>query len=408
MSKYDEAEPLYWRALEIREARLGSVHPEVASTLNALALLLDAQGRGDAALPLYKRALAIYETSLGKAHPDVALTLHNLAILLAERPEKEDQTEAESLFKRAAAIREKALGPTHPLLAATNEAYAKLLFRQGRLKESETVYRGCILVLEVRASAPNPDSAWRSSRPLSDGLFSPSRSCSHAPCLSLPPQVGLGAGHADVGRTQGELAKVLQAQHRYEDAVILLRLFLGGLEKRHGPDHAEVASALLTLALMLEESTSEEARAEMAQDVASGVARSGRGVLEDPEPIFRRCLAIRTKALGAEHPSTIPPLDGLVRITSARGKFEDSEGLCKRALVLRERIFGIQVREGARTGRGAIVFAGPWAESGTFIRGCCCFIPARTHSAPVSNSPPKAPRGGHEPGRPRRPPHRAG
>ena len=41
--KYDDAEPLYKRALAIREETLGPRHPDVAGSLNNLALLLHSQ-----------------------------------------------------------------------------------------------------------------------------------------------------------------------------------------------------------------------------------------------------------------------------------------------------------------------------------------------------------------------------
>ncbi len=51
----------------------------MAASLNNLALLYEAQGRYGDAEPLYKRALAIREKALGPEHPDVAQSLHNLA-----------------------------------------------------------------------------------------------------------------------------------------------------------------------------------------------------------------------------------------------------------------------------------------------------------------------------------------
>ena len=59
--KYDEAEPLYQRALAIREKALGPDHPDVAESLNNLAELYSNQGKYAEAEPLYKRALAIDE-----------------------------------------------------------------------------------------------------------------------------------------------------------------------------------------------------------------------------------------------------------------------------------------------------------------------------------------------------------
>ena len=67
---YVEAEPLYQRALVIREKSLGPEHPHVAVSLNHLALLYSAQGKYAEADPLYRRALAIREKALGPKHPD--------------------------------------------------------------------------------------------------------------------------------------------------------------------------------------------------------------------------------------------------------------------------------------------------------------------------------------------------
>ena len=44
--KYDEAEPLYVRATEIREKVLGPDHPDVATALMSRAGLMQAQVRG--------------------------------------------------------------------------------------------------------------------------------------------------------------------------------------------------------------------------------------------------------------------------------------------------------------------------------------------------------------------------
>ncbi len=80
-----EAEPLYRRALEIREKQLGPNHPDVAQSLNNLAELLRAQGNYAEAEPLYRRALEIFEKSLGKDHPNAKTVRNNLEILLAEK-----------------------------------------------------------------------------------------------------------------------------------------------------------------------------------------------------------------------------------------------------------------------------------------------------------------------------------
>jgi tetratricopeptide (TPR) repeat protein len=51
--KYAQAEPLYKRALAIREQQLGEMHPSTATSLNNLALLYTEQGKYAEAEPLY-------------------------------------------------------------------------------------------------------------------------------------------------------------------------------------------------------------------------------------------------------------------------------------------------------------------------------------------------------------------
>ena len=54
--RFEEAEPLYTRALEIREKALGPEHPDTAASLNNLAGLYVSQGQYEEAEPLLKRA----------------------------------------------------------------------------------------------------------------------------------------------------------------------------------------------------------------------------------------------------------------------------------------------------------------------------------------------------------------
>jgi tetratricopeptide (TPR) repeat protein len=119
--KFSEAIPLAQHALAIQEKALGPDHPDVAMSVNRLALLYYNQGRYADAEPLYKRSLAIREKVLGPDHPDVATSLNNLAELYRRQGRYAD---AEALDKRSLAIREKALGPDHPYVATSVSSLA--------------------------------------------------------------------------------------------------------------------------------------------------------------------------------------------------------------------------------------------------------------------------------------------
>ncbi len=77
--QYQEAIPFAEEALAIRREQLGTRHPDVATSLNNLAGLYEAQGRYGEAEPLYQESLAIRREQLGTRHPNVAASLNNLA-----------------------------------------------------------------------------------------------------------------------------------------------------------------------------------------------------------------------------------------------------------------------------------------------------------------------------------------
>lgn len=68
--------------LSIQETALGLDHPEVADTLQEMALTLQAQGLQDRAEPVLRQCLAIRSHAQGMQHPDTAAVLHALACCL--------------------------------------------------------------------------------------------------------------------------------------------------------------------------------------------------------------------------------------------------------------------------------------------------------------------------------------
>ncbi len=105
--KYAEAEPLYKRALAIREKALGPEHLVVAQSLNNLAELYRVQGKYAEAEPLYKRSWAIEVNALGPEDLVVAQSLEDYRALLLETGQN---AEADKLEARAKAIRPKRAG----------------------------------------------------------------------------------------------------------------------------------------------------------------------------------------------------------------------------------------------------------------------------------------------------------
>jgi tetratricopeptide (TPR) repeat protein len=158
--KYEQAEPLYTRSLMIMEKVLGSEHPDVAQSLNNLALLYYSQGKYEQAEPLYTRSLMIMEKVLGSEHPDVAQSLNNLAELYRIQGKYE---QAEPLFTRSLMIREKVLGSEHPLVAQSLNNLAELYRIQGKYEQAEPLFTRSLMILmqALGQEHPNTLTVWQ-------------------------------------------------------------------------------------------------------------------------------------------------------------------------------------------------------------------------------------------------------
>ena len=108
--RYNDAEPLCLHSLEIWKRQLGDDHPDVASSLNDLALLYGLQGRYNDAEPLFLQSLEIWKRQLGNDHPNVATSLNNLARLYKSQGK---YLEAEDLAQQALVIYQNRLGNEH-------------------------------------------------------------------------------------------------------------------------------------------------------------------------------------------------------------------------------------------------------------------------------------------------------
>lgn len=401
--KEAEAEPLYKRALAIREKALGPNHPDLASLLNNLALIYQAGQRYGEAESLYKRALAIREKALGANHPDVARSLVNLADLHAVQAR---HREAEALYRRALAIRERSLSRDHPELVKLLISLADVYVAQARFAEAEPLHKRALVILERVHGPQHPEildslnglaalyegqARYAEAEPLYRRALAISEKAlgSEDPDLVAPlnnlaavlraqaryaeaellykralaiSEKTLGPDHASIAALSSNLANVYFEQARYAEAESLYRRALAINERHIGPEHTRLASFLNNLAAVYKEQA-RYADAEALHRRALAIRERGLGpnhtdvavslsnlaliVMDqgrhvEAEPLHRRALAIRETALGPQHPDVAESLSHLARLYVAQARFADAEPLHKRALAIRETALGPQ------------------------------------------------------------------
>ncbi|MBA3240675.1 MAG: CHAT domain-containing protein, partial [Acidobacteria bacterium] len=274
---YGRAEPLYQRTLAIDEKALGAEHPNVAQSINNLADLYQIKGDYERAEPLYKRALAIFEKALGADHQNVATALNNLAALYDT---KGDYGRAEPLYQRALKISEKVLGAEHYDVATSYNNLALLYDNKGDYERAEPLYRRALIIREK----------------------------------------ALGAEHPDVAQTLNNLAALYQAKGDHARAEPLYQRALTIYEKSLGAEHPDLATSLNNLAVLYDT----------------------KGDYEQAEPLYQRTLVIKEKALGAEHPDVAKSLNNLAALYHIKGDHGRAEPLYQRALRIYERALGAE------------------------------------------------------------------
>jgi CHAT domain-containing protein/Tfp pilus assembly protein PilF len=158
MGDHAGAKPLFVRAVSIFEKTNGAYHPDTASSLNNLALLLKGMGDYAGAKPLFVRALSISEKAKGPDHPETATNLNNLASLLQVTG---DYAAAKPLLERALSISEKAEGPDHPSTGMRLNSLGSLLYAMGDHARAKPLFVRALSISERTAGPSHPSTGTR-------------------------------------------------------------------------------------------------------------------------------------------------------------------------------------------------------------------------------------------------------
>lgn len=126
--RYDQAEPLYQRALTIRRELFPGDHQKVAFSLTHLAACRLSQRRTLEARDLYQQALDMRKRLLGNEHDEIAQSLNNLAKTYIDT---EEYARAEELFKQALEMIVRLRGEKYGGTAATSLNLAQCLYERG-------------------------------------------------------------------------------------------------------------------------------------------------------------------------------------------------------------------------------------------------------------------------------------
>lgn len=153
--RVEEAEFLLRKAALIASRANTVESADVAAHLNNLGVMIQIKEAKPAeAEPILRRALTMREKVLGPNHPDTASSVRSLAVLLSDLGKSAD---AEALFRRALQMREATLGPEHPDVADSLDDLANWLLRAGRPNEALLPLHRA---LQISQTAGDPQLRW--------------------------------------------------------------------------------------------------------------------------------------------------------------------------------------------------------------------------------------------------------
>ena len=356
LGEYTKAEAMHREALKLATKSYGPEHPEVASALDNVSVLLYRQGKVAEAEALERKVLAMRIKTLGKDHPQVAMSLINLAEFLRVEGKL---AEAETVSRQALAASKKAFGSDHEYVIAALNNLGCVLHDQRKLSEQEGIARQVLAACRKLLGNTHPDVATslnNLAKTLADEGKIPEAETTFREALALRIKL-LGDQHPDVAQTLDSLAGTLQDQGKIAEAETMCRQALAIRKKALGDEHPDVALSLNNLADLLDDQ-GKTAEAEAIQREALAMQRKllGNDNLDvarslynlaglirtqtksaEVEPLLREALATQRKLLGNDHPTVALSIEQLARAVGDQARLDEAQTLLRECLRIREK-----------------------------------------------------------------------
>ncbi len=318
--KYEQAEPLLKRALQVYETispsdPVGSERTE----LNLAGIYLDREDYASAER-YFSEALSLSERTPGGPMYERGSALLNLGFI---RMMQGRYLQAEQLLNRSV----EALTADPSPWAQGDLANAR--YRLGGVYAAENRYRKAkqqylkALEIQEKVSGPNSREVGRTLRGLGQAYQAEGDTSKAAQLLNRAQGIAQRSSAPGDDSRPGilvDLGEAAQNQGKYAEAESLYKQAIDIYGKTVGPEHPDLARALLYLGCLYRD------------EEQFDITKAG--------PLLERALAIREKALGPDHPSTANTLSNLSLLYFYEHKFAESEQLGKRALPIDEKAFG--------------------------------------------------------------------
>lgn len=346
--KLAEAEAVNKEALAIRRRIFGEENADTATSLNDLSAVYRDEDRLAEAEPMARQALAIREKLFGTNRLEVADSLRNLSVILGD---ENKWSESETTARQVLAMRQNILGPVHPWVASALNDVAWAASAQGKLTEAESLEREALAMRRKLLPEEHPEVA-NSLNLIGDtmrkqGNLNEAFSVLNA-ALSIQRKV-LGSDDPATLGTMKSIGLTLEAEGKWAEAEALFRDALDMRRKREGEQTPQTSFSQRDLASALE----------------------GQGKWAEAETLHREVLAFWRKRGGEEDPEALYTMYKLGSVLQAENKWPEAIAVLREALVLWRNRVGdddAQALYASRNLAEALEGAGKWPEAEALYR----------------------------------------
>ena len=283
---------------------LGPEHPNYATSLKLLAMLLESQGESDRAVALFGEAIEIRKRSLGEEHPDYATILNDLGNTYYN---KKEYSLAEPLYRRALEIAKRTRGESHSDCITYLDNLALLLSDQGNYFKSVTLHGDYLELLQKTDRLRSVQYCNQlnelalahcnmGSFALAEPLFRQAIKLIQE--IQTKESSEYGAYVHNLARLYSSVGDLRQAETYYLDALRIVKDVHG----ERSPTYARCANNL-------------------------AITYFRHGKWDQAESLCSASVAIRKEVLGEHHPDYAASLNVLAAIYDALGKHEEARAL---------------------------------------------------------------------------------
>jgi CHAT domain-containing protein len=315
--QYEEAEPLFLEAKQVRETLSGKDNPEYASECYNLAVLYRNTAQYEKAEPLYLQAKNIREVVLGKNNVEYARSCFGLAFLYHNTGQFE---KAYSLYSESKQIRERISGKKNIDYAQSCNSLANLYCDMEKYENAEPLYKEARQIIVSLQGNEGPDYATNCNNLAI--LYKDMGDYKKAEPLYLEAMAlrekTLGISHPDYAASCNNLANLYKKMGEYEKAETLYKdarqIWGQTLSKEH-PNYALGCNNLANLYIDM-------------------------GQYDKAESLHLESIKIRGKILGKQHPDYAQSCTSLGALYADIAQYEKAEPLLLEALEVYQQKLG--------------------------------------------------------------------